>query len=193
MIFLWQDMFLGRVLLKITHSLTLCRLHFCLREAHRQLSLNSNPSCGRSLYPDSPVLSSLATASFLGNEPSQSLKSQMLLSDSTKLWADLVTQIVKIHLPMRETQVQFLGQEDPLGKEMATHPSILAWEITWTEKPDRLQSTGSQSQTQLRKTCLFCVSKHTHTQTHTPTTKLQGNWALHVLLFQESGKTASRS
>ena len=36
---------------------------------------------------------------------------------------------------MWETQVQSLGQEDPLEKEMATHSSILAWEITWTEKP----------------------------------------------------------
>ena len=45
---------------------------------------------------------------------------------------------------MRETQVQSLGQEDPLEKEMATHPSILAWIIPWTEEPDRLQSMGSQ-------------------------------------------------
>ena len=39
---------------------------------------------------------------------------------------------------MQETQVQFLGQEDPLEKEMATHSSILAWRIPWTEEPDRL-------------------------------------------------------
>ena len=53
-------------------------------------------------------------------------------------------------LPARwETRVQSLGQEDPLEKEMATHSSILAWRIPWTEKPDRLQSTGSQSQTRL--------------------------------------------
>ena len=45
---------------------------------------------------------------------------------------------------MQETWVQFLGQEDPLGKEMATHSSILAWKTPWTEKPDRLQSVGSQ-------------------------------------------------
>ena len=44
----------------------------------------------------------------------------------------------------QETQVQFLGQEDPLEKEMATHSSILAWEIPWTEKPAGLQSMGSQ-------------------------------------------------
>ena len=45
---------------------------------------------------------------------------------------------------MQETQLQFLGQEDPLKKEMATYSSILAWEIPWTEKPGGLQSMGSQ-------------------------------------------------
>ena len=46
---------------------------------------------------------------------------------------------------MLETGVQSLGQEDPLKKEMATHFSILAWEIQWTEEPGGgLQSTGSQ-------------------------------------------------
>ena len=42
-----------------------------------------------------------------------------------------------------------LGQKDPLEKEMATHSSILAWEIPWTEEPGGLQSMGSQSQTDL--------------------------------------------
>ena len=45
---------------------------------------------------------------------------------------------------MWETCVRSLGQEDPLEKEMATHSSILAWRIPWTEEPGRLQSTGSQ-------------------------------------------------
>ena len=45
---------------------------------------------------------------------------------------------------MQETQVQFLGQEDPLEKEMAIHSSIHAWKIPWTEEPGRLQSVGSQ-------------------------------------------------
>ena len=45
---------------------------------------------------------------------------------------------------MQVTLVQFLGQEDPLEKEMTTHSSILAWRISQTEEPDRLQSTGSQ-------------------------------------------------
>ena len=47
----------------------------------------------------------------------------------------LVAQIVRNLPAMQETQVQSLGQEDPLEKEMATHSSILAWEIPWTEKP----------------------------------------------------------
>ena len=50
----------------------------------------------------------------------------------------------------QETWVQSLGWEDRLEKEIATHFSILAWEIPWTDKPDGLQSMGSQrSQTQL--------------------------------------------
>ena len=56
----------------------------------------------------------------------------------------LVAQMVK-HLPaMQETQVQSLGWEDPLGKEMAAHSSTLAWKIPWMEKPGGLQSVGSQ-------------------------------------------------
>ena len=55
-----------------------------------------------------------------------------------------VAQSVK-HLPtMQETWVQFLGWEVPLEKEMATHSSILAWRIPWTETPRGLQSMGSQ-------------------------------------------------
>ena len=45
---------------------------------------------------------------------------------------------------MQETQVLSLGWEDPLEKEMATHSSILAWEMSWTEEPGGLQSKGSQ-------------------------------------------------
>ena len=45
---------------------------------------------------------------------------------------------------MQETRVGSLGREDPLEKEMATHSSIVAWEIPWTEELGRLQSMGSQ-------------------------------------------------
>ena len=48
---------------------------------------------------------------------------------------------------MQDTQVQSRGWEDPLEKEMATHSSIFAWEIPWTEKPGRLQSMGLQRDT----------------------------------------------
>ena len=57
--------------------------------------------------------------------------------------------LVKNSPAMQETQVPSLDQEDPLEKEMAAHSSILAWRITWTEEPGRLQSMGSQSWTRL--------------------------------------------
>ena len=52
--------------------------------------------------------------------------------------------MVKNLLPMQETRIRSLGREDPLEKEMATHPSILAWRIPWTEEPGRLRSMGFQ-------------------------------------------------
>ena len=55
-----------------------------------------------------------------------------------------MAQTVKRLPTMQETQVQSLGWEDLLEKEMATHSSILAWRITWTEEPGRLQSMESQ-------------------------------------------------
>ena len=56
----------------------------------------------------------------------------------------LVAQMVKNLPAIQGTQVQSLGQEDPLEKGMATHSNILAWRIPWTEEPGGLQSTGSQ-------------------------------------------------
>ena len=56
--------------------------------------------------------------------------------------ASLVAQMVK-RLPAMQ-EVRFLGWEDPLEKEMAIHSSTLAWKISWTEEPDRLQFMGSQ-------------------------------------------------
>ena len=54
------------------------------------------------------------------------------------------------HLSLQKIRVRFLGQEDPLEKEIATHSSILAWRIPWTEEPGRLQVHGvTKSQTQL--------------------------------------------
>ena len=61
--------------------------------------------------------------------------------------SSLVAQTVKRLSTMPETQVQPLGQEDPLEKEMAIHSSTIAWKIPWTEEPGRLQSMGLQSRT----------------------------------------------
>ena len=59
--------------------------------------------------------------------------------------ASLVTDsVIKNLAAMQETQVLSLGWEDPLEKEMATHSSTLAWEISWAEEPDGLQPKGSQ-------------------------------------------------
>ena len=55
-----------------------------------------------------------------------------------------MAQMVKCLPTVRKTQLQSLGQEDLLEKEMATHSSILAWKIPWTEESARLQSMGSQ-------------------------------------------------
>ena len=55
-----------------------------------------------------------------------------------------VTQMVKNQPAVQETGVSSLGQEDPLEEGMATHSSILAWRIPWTEEPGGLQSMGSQ-------------------------------------------------
>jgi len=55
-----------------------------------------------------------------------------------------VAETVKNLPAMWGTRVRFLGQEDPLEKEMATHCSVLAWRFAWTEEPGGLQSTASQ-------------------------------------------------
>ena len=67
-----------------------------------------------------------------------------MLKKKKKNRASLVAQTVKNLPAMWETQVRSLGQEDPLEKEMATHSSILAWEIPWTEESDGLWFMGWQ-------------------------------------------------
>ena len=59
-------------------------------------------------------------------------------------WASLVVQMIKNPPAVQETWVQSLGWEAPLKKGMATHSSILAWRIPWTEEPGGLQSMRSQ-------------------------------------------------
>ena len=60
------------------------------------------------------------------------------------IMTSLVAQTVKCLSTMWEIQVQALGWEDPLEKEMAIHSSTVAWKILWTEEPGRLQSMGLQ-------------------------------------------------
>ena len=62
----------------------------------------------------------------------------------SQIYISLMAQMVKNLPAVQESQAPSLGQEDPLEKEMATHSSILAWEIPWAEEPGRLQSMGSQ-------------------------------------------------
>ena len=64
----------------------------------------------------------------MGRSPAERIGYQLQYS-----WASLVVQTVKNPPAMQETWVPFLGQEDPLKKGMATHSSILAWKIPWTE------------------------------------------------------------
>ena len=71
------------------------------------------------------------------------MHTEPLMKDWAVHWI-LVAQMVKRLPAVQETWGRFLGGEDSLEKEMATHSSILAWKIPLTEEPDRLQSMGSQ-------------------------------------------------
>ena len=70
-------------------------------------------------------------------------------------WASLVIQMVKNLPAMQETQVQSVGQEDSLEKEMATHSSILAWRIPWTEELAGYSPWGHKE---------LDTTEHTHTR-----------------------------
>ena len=61
---------------------------------------------------------------------------------------------------MQETQVQFLGKEDPLEMEMATYSSVLAWEIPWTEEPDGLHTVHGVAKSQTHTTEQLSNSKY---------------------------------
>ena len=77
------------------------------------------------------------------------------------LMTSLVAQTVK-HLPtMRETQVQSLGQEELLEKEMATHPSILAWKIPWTVEPVHGVAQSWINNFNTFKMCVAIMNLHT--------------------------------
>ena len=93
-----------------------------------------------SSFPSLPNMKGLASQL----PPLRTLKDLALGCVWAGLGASLVAQRLKRLSPMRETGVRSLGREDPLEKEMATHSSIFAWRIPWTEEPGGLQSTGSQ-------------------------------------------------
>ena len=82
------------------------------------------------------------------------------LSLSWDDWASLVAHLVKKLPVMQETRIWSLCREDPLEKGMATHSSILAWRIPWTEEPNRLQSMGSQKVTHDQLTNTFTFNVH---------------------------------
>ena len=69
---------------------------------------------------------------------------QIIIATLIAIWASLVAQLVKNLPAMQETWVRSLGGEDPLEKEVATHSSILACRIPWTEELGRLHSMGGQ-------------------------------------------------
>ena len=78
-------------------------------------------------------------------------------------WASLVAQSVKNLPAVQETRVQPLDWEDPLEKDMATHSSILAWKISWTEEPGGVQSLGSQKVRHERLTLTtYCYYLYSH-------------------------------
>ena len=77
-------------------------------------------------------------------QPSKKMRLLNLNVPNNITGASLVAHMVKHLTTVWETWVRSLGQEDPLEKEMATHSSIHAWKITWTEEPGRLPSMGSQ-------------------------------------------------
>ena len=99
-----------------------------------------------------PCVASLTPGRGEAGESTQDLAQDHILhalpqtneAGSQAFWGFPGGSAVKNPPVMEETWVQSLGREDPLEKGMATHSSILTWEIPWTEEPDGLQSTGSQ-------------------------------------------------
>ena len=70
---------------------------------------------------------------------------------------------------VQETWVPFLGQEGPLEKKMATHSSVLAWIVPWTEEPGGLQSMGVTKESDMTEQISTHTHTHTCTRTHTHT------------------------
>ena len=95
-------------------------------------------------FPSVKNLGHLAYTSFLNNLLSGCSVEKVVEGCSAVFGASLIAQSVKNLPAMSETLVRSLCRKDPLEKEMATHSSLLAWRIPWTEEPGRLQSMVSQ-------------------------------------------------
>ena len=81
---------------------------------------------------------------------------------------------------VQETQVPSLGWEDPLEEDMATHSSILAWEIPWTEEAGRYSPWGHKDSDTTES-----LNTHTHTHTHTRLTYVSSSCRIVCLLFTD--------
>ena len=93
---------------------------------------------------------------------------------------------------MKKTQIQSLGWQDLLEKEMATHYSILAWRTPWTEEPGGLQAMGSQRVRHYWATEHTRAHTHTHTHTHTQTNTDKEVW-VRVARYRRWGQKYNRS
>ena len=94
-------------------------------------------------------------------------------------WSFQVSQWQRIYLPMQEVQetwVPFLGQEGPLEKKMATHSSVLAWTVPWTEEPGGLQSMGVTKESDMTEQISTHTHTHMHIHAHTHTVDSCGYW-----------------
>ena len=113
-----------------SHALRACRvMHILLFNPH------NNPTRGRIIIPILQMKTSRLR--------SLQARRRQSLDSHSGWWASLVVRCLRIHLPMQGTWVRSLGREDPLKKGMATHTSVLAWRIPWTEEPGGLWFIGS--------------------------------------------------
>ena len=100
-----------------------------------------------------------------------------LICSSKQWFADVVAQLVKNVPEIQETQVQYLGREHSLKKEMATHPSILAWKIPWTEEPGVTNSRKQLSiWTYINLTLINVYFMSSFTQSQNSTRGKNLNW-----------------
>ena len=116
-------------------------------------------------------------AAVYGVAQSRTRLKRLSSSSSSNAHQGPVALMVKNLSAMQETWVQSLGQEDPLEKGMATHSSILAWSIPWTEEPGRLQSIGSQRVGHDWATNIFTFCFHVRFTRPTCTSSSPHHWS----------------